>query len=129
MVSKAISSAVLTAFAVVATVAVVSYQGENTMGYIHESADAVVAEASKPSEKVDVLANLVDLKAYCLAAFDDATYTKSQHPGKEQSILEFVLAYGLHGGQVGANGGKAHVENIGASEPEILGNYVIITAL
>jgi len=112
MVSKAISSAVLTAFAVVATVAVVSYQGENTMGYIHESADAVVAEASKPSEKVDVLANLVDLKAYCLAAFDDATYTKSQHPGKEQSILEFVLAYGLHGGEVGANGGKAHVENI-----------------
>lgn len=93
-----------------ATVAVVTYQGENTMTYIHESADAVVAE--KPAEQADVLENLVNLKAYSLGAYDDAVYVKHQHPGKGDAILDFVLAYGLHGGQVGANGGKAHVENI-----------------
>lgn len=97
--TRATIAAALVMIACLATLAVVDY--ENAMpAYIHET-----AKVDKPEkEDVNVLDNLINLKAYCLGAQEAAGYALSESPGKQAAVLDFVAAYGKNraskGGQL-----------------------------
>lgn len=102
--SRAMSSIALAAMCCFAVFAVVNY-GRTS---IKLSGDEVVPE----TEEVDVLKNIIDLKAYCLAAYDNSNIIAQNHP-KVQAIADFVHTFGINGGGDDVGGRVAEVDNIG----------------
>lgn len=74
-------------------------------------APAEDAPAAAAEEGPDVLSNIVDLKAYCLAAYDDANIVMQNHKNLA-AMADFVHAYGINGGGDDIGGRKAEVDNI-----------------
>lgn len=81
---------------------------------LNPDVDSVVPEMAQLQElapgDVDVLGNLIKLKAYSLSAWDDARIIVSQHSGKYSAILDFVQAYGEAGGGVKRGGRSAEFQ-------------------
>jgi len=102
------------------SIAIASTTGENTGDVIVPESDFTeVTVSNAKKEKVDVLANIVALKAYCVGAWDDARLIFEQQ-GRAASIVEFVNYFGQHGGGVDKNGLKGHVENIVTEYADIM---------
>jgi hypothetical protein len=117
---RAIAAAFIAALALVATIAVLS-QGDMGEGFVAESA-WVESEVTDPENgKLDVLDNLIRLKAYCLAAWDDARIVVNGSGGKYQAMTDFVLQYGQEGGGVKRGGRHEGVENIVSEYAQLLG--------
>lgn len=112
MAKRAISTALLAAIACLATFAVVQYK-DSTM-------QEFMAESVKDDSKVDVLHNIINLKAYCMAAYDEARILMATHKSV-QSIVEFVMLYGQEGGGDDLGGKQAHVENIVTEYSNLIG--------
>jgi len=111
--ARAMSSAALAALCCLAVFAVVNYTGDSTSIKLSEDPDAEAPE-------VDLLANLVDLKSYCLAAYDNSNIIAQNHP-KVQAIVDFVHTYGINGGGDDVGGRKAEVDNIVTEYAQIMG--------
>jgi len=107
--SRAVSSAALAAVCCFAVLAVVQYKGE----YIKVSGDDAAPE-------LNVLKNIIDAKAYCLAAYDSSNVMIRNHPNLA-AIADFVHNYGIDGGGDDVNGRKAHVDNIVTEYAHIMG--------
>jgi len=96
-------------------------------GFIAESvweeaeAAAELDMAAGANKEVDVLDNIIKMKAYCLAAWDDARLLANRFAGKYASITEFVLQYGQEGGGVKRGGRKDVVSNIVTEYAELMG--------
>jgi hypothetical protein len=112
--ARAIASASLMVLACLATFAVINFVEEAE----HITEDVSVTSGSK---EVNVLKNLVQLKSYCLAAWDEARTLMNDHPGKAQALTEFVALYGQEGGGVDHVGKHAMVENIVSEYANIMG--------
>jgi hypothetical protein len=96
------TTAALAILACLATFAVLSYENNSAVEFVN-------LESKAPGD-VDVLHNLIMLKSYCLAAWDDARIMISQNSGKYSVILDFVQAYGEAGGGVDRGGRAATVQ-------------------
>jgi hypothetical protein len=70
--------------------------------------------------ELNVLKNIVNAKAYCLAAYDNSNVIIQQHHHLA-AIAEFVHQYGIDGGGDDVNGRKAHVDNIVTEYAHIMG--------
>lgn len=107
---RALSSAAIAALCCIAVFAVVNYT------------EVSIKLSQEPEEepKVDVLKNLIDLKAYCLAAYDNTNIVMQNHPNL-QAMAEFVHAYGLNGGGDDVGGRKAEVDNIVTEYAHVMG--------
>jgi len=102
---RAIAAALIAALVCVATIAVLSYTDSALPD------EGIIAEsAGKP--KLDVLKNIIKLKAYCLSAWDDARLVANQYSGKYSAITDFTLMYGQEGGGVSRGGRTEGVGNI-----------------
>jgi len=99
----------------VATFAVLSYS-DNALPN-----DNVLESVEHGGQEVDVLKNIIHLKAYCLAAWDDARVVTNRFAGKYAAITELVLKYGQEGGGVSRGGRKAKIGNIVMEYAAIIG--------
>merc|ERR1711981_135552 len=115
--SRAIATATIAVLACVATFAVLSY----TDTVLPD--EGIIAESAGP--ELDVLKNIVHLKAYCLAAWDDARLIANQFAGKYSAIADFVLQYGQEGGGVSRGGRKAEIGNIVMEYAALMGSLRI----
>jgi len=111
---RAIAAVAIAAFVCVATFAVMSY-ADNAL-----PDEGIIAE-SVGAPHLDVLKNIIRLKAYCLAAWDDARLLSDQFKGKYSAITDFVLSYGQEGGGVSRGGRKAHIDNIVMEYAAVMG--------
>jgi len=118
---RAIAAAFVAALVCVATLAVLS-QSDNAMPAEGFVAESVWEESDMAvTSHMDVLQNVIKLKAYCLAAWDDARLTANQFGGKYASITDFVIQYGQEGGGVKRGGRSAEVGNIVSEYAQVLG--------
>merc|ERR1711871_1533931 len=118
---RAIAAAFVAALVCVATLAVLS-QSDNAMPAEGFVAESVWEESDMAvTSHMDVLQNIIKLKAYCLAAWDDARLTANQFGGKYASITDFVIQYGQEGGGVKRGGRSAEVGNIVSEYAQVLG--------
>jgi len=111
---RAVSSAALAAVCCFAVLAVVQYTGDSMsikLSGVHHD---------PPPPEVDMLKNIIDLKAYCLAAYDNSNILLQNHKNLA-SIADFVHTFGINGGGDDVGGRKAEVDNIVTEYAHILG--------